>query len=311
VDHTAVPGLLAPRPGVPPRASGGPRPRPPLAYAPCPREAQEILAPLLEDPFEKEVRSSCEGGDDAEAVPPDDECEHSQIGSSIVEKLGSACRSKSASARAVDFLWGGAAASASSSSSACTDLQLQHRIASFDDGDDCEPVADDEDDHVVPPGPQGRCSASGSGGSLHRGNSDDYIEDIDGFGGFSGLAASAGISVLSGCPLGDADDDGPPAATPPRSSPSVNSEVFAYGPCQTTPRTSRGPGACDKLSREKPAPQKVKYRTLKYYPPPVGDTDRTPVDVIDHECEVLIIRREAVPAPPMPIFVASSTLCRG
>mmetsp|Transcript_48230 Transcript_48230/g.153984 ORF Transcript_48230/g.153984 Transcript_48230/m.153984 type:complete len:235 (-) Transcript_48230:617-1321(-) len=43
--------------------------------------------------------------------------------------------------------------------------------------------------------------------------------------------------------------------------------------------------------------QKAQSRTLKYYPPPMDNTDLNTVDVIDHGSEVLVIRREPSPPP--------------
>ena len=46
-------------------------------------------------------------------------------------------------------------------------------------------------------------------------------------------------------------------------------------------------------------------RTLKYFPPPVDNKDQVSVDVIEHGSEVLVIRRE--PSPPPPLRLGSAT----
>lgn len=54
------------------------------------------------------------------------------------------------------------------------------------------------------------------------------------------------------------------------------------------------------------SPPRAHCRTLKYYPPPLDNTDQVSVDVIDHGSEVLVIRRE--PSPPPRILSQSLPL---
>jgi len=66
------------------------------------------------------------------------------------------------------------------------------------------------------------------------------------------------------------------------------------------------PKAADDSSSQTPkaaAAHKSNFRTLKYYPPPLDNTDQS-VDVIDHGSEVLVIRRE--PSPPPRLLSAAS-----
>lgn len=69
-------------------------------------------------------------------------------------------------------------------------------------------------------------------------------------------------------------------------------------PCKQ-PKTADGPPG----QSPKAAPQKAPCRTLKYYPPPLDNTDQS-VDVIDHGSEVLVIRRE--PSVPPRILHGSA-----
>lgn len=62
-------------------------------------------------------------------------------------------------------------------------------------------------------------------------------------------------------------------------------------------RAAEKEGEEDEAAQQEAKAKAKKKRTWTYYPPPNGDEDAVPVDVIDHESEVLIVRRDPAPAP--------------
>mmetsp|Transcript_41576 Transcript_41576/g.129563 ORF Transcript_41576/g.129563 Transcript_41576/m.129563 type:complete len:268 (+) Transcript_41576:126-929(+) len=88
-------------------------------------------------------------------------------------------------------------------------------------------------------------------------------------------------------------------AAPSAASKGASMDLRFTSPCRQ-PKVADGPS---------PAPSsksKLPCRTLKYYPPPLDNTDQS-VDVIDHGSEVLVIRRE--PSVPPRILQSAAEPC--
>lgn len=284
-----------------------------------------LQPPSLPNEVLQAATTSSPSGSDIDAVPPDDEFEHSPGPPRLRPEL---------IPLSAQPLSGGGSACPSTTA---------------------EPP-DDEDQHVVPPAFGSRCE-SGAGSaeaeSLERLASFALEMELgkDGEGGgdssSSRAASVGGGSSSSFSPRHAASPHGAEKSSRRNASPSPSlgcGLAAATAACRSTsepPRPSRG-GSSKKTSStlalegRRPPPNGrgglaatcaskmdasvqtggasvgPKKRTLKYYPPPAGSTDRIPVDVIDHEGEVLIIRREpAISArSPAPLLVASSMVCR-
>lgn len=97
-----------------------------------------------------------------------------------------------------------------------------------------------------------------------------------------------------------------PVGESPTASPSPSATGSPPAPRSTHPAAANsGQGrldaVCSRSAEEAPAaPAKDKTRTLKYYPPPVDDSEAVSVDVIDHGSEVLIVRRDPSPLRGSP-----------
>lgn len=112
------------------------------------------------------------------------------------------------------------------------------------------------------------------------------------------------------------------ASAPSVSSPAVEARLGVQ-----RPKIEGARGALELLREASPCPageaqekeqevatvgkDKPRKRTWMYYPPPTGDQDAVPVDVIDHESEVLIIRREPPAQMRRQVAVSMNVDLRG
>lgn len=165
--------------------------------------------------------------------------------------------------------------------------------------DDCE-VPDDEEMHTVP-----QPARNSDGGTALSS------------GGTAGHALGSVHGEIICTPQRNAVKHGlPPPTSYLRPSTSITNEVESNAPPLGV--GERTPVIEKDLPKAAPAPAApaqaapAKGRNWKYYPPPNGDTDLIPVDVIDHESEVLIIRREplAMPRAVITVLVGSAPVIR-
>lgn len=89
--------------------------------------------------------------------------------------------------------------------------------------------------------------------------------------------------------------ENPAAAGPAQTTPRLSQRLRSVSPCPAA--SPRGTEEEDKAGKEAPKAKAKKKRTWTYYPPPQDDEDPIPVDVIDHECELLIVRRDPPKQP--------------
>lgn len=100
---------------------------------------------------------------------------------------------------------------------------------------------------------------------------------------------------------------GPTLRDPRSQGQAETSDDKFLAPCPGISKDDKGDKDMDS-SKSPKVPHKK--RTWKYYPPPSNDTDAVPIDVIDHESEVLIIRREPPPRPKGTSSIGASSFCQ-
>eukprot|EP00931_Biecheleriopsis_adriatica_P044920 TRINITY_DN25750_c0_g1_i1.p1 TRINITY_DN25750_c0_g1~~TRINITY_DN25750_c0_g1_i1.p1 ORF type:complete len:278 (+),score=56.47 TRINITY_DN25750_c0_g1_i1:125-958(+) len=109
-------------------------------------------------------------------------------------------------------------------------------------------------------------------------------------------------SAIAVCSLDKKKRAGAPESFPGAPAPATPSKA----PSEAQPTTPSAPSRKSKgaeASKQQPKAEPAGSKTLKFYPQPSDDRNGTPVDVIEHGYEVLIVRREPSPSPRCPASV--------